>query len=219
MQGSGNKIWVPDRGNNRALRISNIDGKEAAGKPPYVDIVLGQQDITGNKMNGDGLGPQTLAAPYNVGISTQGHLLISDNGLECGTNNRILIYDMKRFPDRPKTVLFNKDIGDPDGVIGTSDSLTRAGRESPDPTCSPFELGLHPSGAVIATTNPYSGQRFPLVYLDPSITTQPQFALGDFLSYPISCHIDKNGNVYIGDYDWYRVLVYWNPLGTMTSGQ
>ena len=40
--GTGDKIWVADRGASRVFRINNIDGLEDPESGPYVDIVLGQ---------------------------------------------------------------------------------------------------------------------------------------------------------------------------------
>ena len=78
--------------------------------------------------------------------------------------------------------------------------------------CSPFEVGLSTRGTVVAGMNGYSAQRFPLVYLDPRKSTQPQMALGDMTGYPTTCFIDKDGNVYMGDYNWCRVLIYKKPF-------
>jgi hypothetical protein len=37
-------------------------------------------------------------------------------------------------------------------------------------------------------------------------------ALGDMTAHPTTCFIDKYENVYIGDYDWARVIIYRKPL-------
>ena len=211
--GTGDKIWVADRIMNRVLRINNVDGLENPSSGPYVDIVLGQESITAGEINQGGpIGPQTLAYPYNVGISPDGDLFITDNGGEVGSNRRIIQYNYNRFPNNPSLVRFNSQIGNPDRVIGTGDSFTTNGLDSQDPMCSPFELGFHPQGSIVASMNGYSGQRFPLGYIDPVANSLPQFAFGDFTSYPVVSYIDKDGNLYIGDFDWYRVLVYKKPF-------
>ena len=212
--GSGDKIWIADRNASRVFRINNVDGLEDPKLGPYVDIVLGQNDLTDNKTN-QGMkvcGPQTLAWAYNVAISPDGELLISDNGGECGTNQRILIYGSGRFPAKPDKCLFADDIGDPDRVIGTGGRLDVPGSSTEDPICSPFQVGISTRGTIVAGMNAYAGQRFPLVYLDPKKSTQPQMALGDMTAYPTTCVIDKEGNVYVGDYDWSRVLIYRKPF-------
>jgi len=212
--GSGDKIWLADQNMSRVLRVNNVDGQQEPGKGPYVDIVLGQDDIASGKFNQgmDQPGAQTLDRSYNVGISPDGGLWITDNGGEVGTNRRILYYRRDRFPDRPEKVLFARDVGNPDKVIGTGGRLDVRGLQSDDPMCCPFELGIHPRGPIVATMNGYSDQRFPLVYLDPLKNPQPQIALGDFTSYPVVCFIDAEGNVYVGDLDWYRVLIYRKPF-------
>jgi hypothetical protein len=212
--GTGDKAWVADRNGSRVFRINNLDGLEDSKGGPYVDIVLGQNNLTDDKVHQgkDRVGPQTLAWPYNVDVSPKGELLISDNGGECGTDERILIYDAKRFPDKPDKCLFANDIGDPDRVLGTGGRLDVPGSKTDDPICSPFEVGISSKGTVVAPANSYSQQRFPPVYLNPSKTTEPQMALGDLTSYPVTCFIDKDGNVYIGDWDWFRVLIYKKPF-------
>jgi hypothetical protein len=212
--GSGDKIWVADRNASRVFRINNVDGLEDPKRGPYVDIILGQNNLTDTKRQQGKAqcGPRTLAWAYNVGISPEGELLISDNGGECGSNRRIFIYRPWRFPPKPEKCLFADDIGDPDKVIGTGGRLDVPGNATNDPTCSPFQVGISPRGTLVAGMNAYDGQRFPLVYLDPKKSTQPQMALGDMTGYPTTCFIDKDGNVYIGDYDWARVLIYKKPF-------
>ena len=212
--GRGDKIWVADRTASRVFRINNVEGLEDPKSGPYVDVVLGQNNLTDDKPHQGKEHPdaQTLAWAYNVGVTPDERLLISDNGGECGTDQRILIYDAKRFPDNPDTCLFARDIGDPDSVIGTGGRLDIPGSSSTDPICSPFELGISAGGTIVAGMNGYSGQRFPLVYLDSRRTTLPQMALGDLTAYPTVCFIDEEGNVYVGDFDWCRVLIYKKPF-------
>jgi hypothetical protein len=212
--GTGDKIWVADRNASRVFRINNVDGLEDPKSGPYVDIVLGQNNLTEQKyhMGKDKCSARSLAWAYNVDISPNGELLIADNGGECGTDQRVVIYDAKRFPDKPDKCLFADDIGDPDRMLGTGGKLNIGGSESEDPICSPFEVGISPKGTVVAGMNGYSQQRFPLVYLDPKTSTEPQMALGDLTSYPTTCFIDKDGNVYMGDWDWSRVLIYKKPF-------
>lgn len=212
--GTGDKIWVADRNASRVFRINNVDGLEDSKSGPYVDIVLGQNNLTDQKLHQgkERCGARSLAWAYNVDISPKGELLIADNGGECGTDQRILIYEPGRFPNKPDKCLFADDIGDPDRVIGTGGRLDIGGSESEDPICSPFEVGISTQGTVVAGMNGYSAQRFPLVYLDPAKSTLPQMALADMTGYPTTCFIDKDGNVYVGDWNWSRVLIYKKPF-------
>ena len=215
--GTGDKIWLADRNASRVFRINNVDGLEDPKSGPYVDIVLGQNNLTEtgrNQGNNNDVIPRGLSSAYNVDVSPKGELLIADNGGEVGSARRIVIYDAKRFPDKPAKCLFADDIGDPDRVIGTGGKLDVAGYldSVKDPMCSPFEVGVTSRGSLVAGMNGYSGQRFPLVYLYPQKTTQPQMALGDLTAYPTACFIDQDDNVYVGDWDWSRVLIYKKPF-------
>ena len=215
--GTGDKIWVADRNASRVFRVSNVDGLQDPKIGPYVDIVLGQNNLTETERNqgkGNQVLPTGLSSSYNVDLSPKSELLIADNGGEVGSARRIVIYDAKRFPDRPAKCLFADDIGAPDRVIGTGGKLDTPGYldSVKDPMCCPFELGITSKGTVVAGMNGYSGQRFPLVYLNPSKTTQPQMALGDFTAYPTTCFVNKDDNVYVGDFDWCRVLIYKKPF-------
>jgi hypothetical protein len=216
--GTGDKIWVADRNASRVFRINNIDGLEDSNAGPYVDIVLGQNNLTETGRN-QGRGPEQilprgLSSSYNVDIAPTGELLIADNGGEVGSARRIVTYNAGRFPAKPDKCLFADDIGDPDRVLGTGGRLDIAGfvDSVKDPMCSPFELGITSQGTLIAGMNGYSGQRFPLVYLYPQKNTQPQLALGDFTAYPTTCFVDQDDNVYVGDWDWSRVLIYKKPF-------
>jgi hypothetical protein len=213
VSGTGDKIWVADRIGSRILRINNVDGKEDPKQGPYVDIVLGQNNLTDIDRK-EKIGPRMLAWPYNVDISPKGEIYIADNGGEVGSNRRIIIYKPERFPEKPAKCLFADDIGDPDMVIGTGGRFDIPGYDNAvtDPMCCPFEVGISKEGTIVAGMNGYSAQRFPLVYLYPAKTTQPQMALGDFTAYPTTCFIDDDGNVYIGDFDWSRVLIYKKPF-------
>ncbi|MCX6339747.1 MAG: hypothetical protein NTX71_07485, partial [Candidatus Aureabacteria bacterium] len=54
---------------------------------------------------------------------------------------------------------------------------------------------------------------FALVYLDPMNEQLPQMAMGDFLAYPAAgAYFDPDGNLYIGDFDWSRMLIYKKPF-------
>jgi sugar lactone lactonase YvrE len=210
--GSGDAIWVADTWHSRVFRISNLDGAVRPGADPYVDVVLGQADVSGTSANRGLSHPRadTLATPYNVAVSPDGGLYITDNGGEVGSNSRILQFDASLFPDAPAQTMFGVPAS---RVFGTGGSFTVFGWQSQDPICSPFAIALHPQGAMVAPMNGYSGQRFPLVCLDPLNSSLPQMALGDFMSYPaMASHFDAEGNLYVGDFDWSRLLIYKKPF-------
>jgi len=213
MVGSGDRIWVADRWNNRVFRISNING----GQSPYVDVVLGQANLSGTACNRGLSHPQsdTLAYPYNVTVSPDGNLYVSDNGGEVGSNHRILQFDASIFPDAPSQILFGIPAS---RVIGAGGNFNILGYQSSDPICSPYKIGFRADGAMVAPMNGYSSQRFALVYLDPMNEQLPQMAMGDFLAYPAAgAYFDPEGNLYIGDFDWSRLLIYKKPFKDLSG--
>jgi hypothetical protein len=209
--GNGDAIWVTDMWHSRVLRISNLEGAVRPGYGPYVDVVLGQADLAGTSANRGLTHPaaNTLATPYDVAVGPDGSLFVSDNGGEAGSNFRILRFDASLFPAAPAQTLFGIPAT---RVYGAGGNFNILGWQSQDPLCSPFELAFDPEGAIIAPMNGYSSQRFPLVYLDPLSFTTPQFAMGDMTSYPDASFSDADGNLYIGDFDWSRLLIYKKPF-------
>ena len=74
-------------------------------------------------------------------------------------------------------------------------------------------FGITSKDAMIAGMNGYSGQRFPLVYLYPKQDHRSRrWRWGTITAYPTTCFVDKDDNVYIGDWDWSRVLIYKKPF-------
>jgi len=218
IDGSRDRIWVADRLYSRVFRLTNIDGEENPSSGPYVDVVLGQTSLTATGCNlGDAFEnfesptASSLCIPYNVAVDPMGNLVVSDTGLENGdTNERILIWEAASLPDSPASVVFAIPA---DHVLGTGGDFNIRGVHTSDPKCSPFRVATHLQGPFVAPMNPYSAQRFALVYLDPLHDGLPQFALGDFLDYCIGGgFFDSEGNLYVGDSDWSRLLIYEKPL-------
>lgn len=208
--GAGDSLWLADSWNSRVVRISNLDGALDPGRGPYVDVVLGQADLTGTSCNrGGSVGGDTLCYPNVVSLGVNGDLYVSDNGGEIGSNLRILRYESSLFPPLLTSTVYGVPAT---AVYGTGDNFTIPGWQSDDPICSPFQVAFHTGGAMIVPMNGYSAQRFPLVYLAPTASSLPQMALGDFMSYPSTSYFDTEGNLYVGDFDWSRVLIYRKPL-------
>jgi hypothetical protein len=55
-------------------------------------------------------------------------------------------------------------------------------------------------------------ERFSLLYFDPDDSGRPQMALGDYMANPLFNRFDAQGNLYIGDYNWSRVLIWRKPM-------
>jgi len=152
----------------------------------------------------------TLALPNCVSVDPNGNLYVSDGCGETCTNFRILEWNKSSIPENPSRAVFAIP---PDRVFGTGGSFTINGNSSSDPICAPFRVGFHPDGPMVVPMEPYDGQRFPLVYLDPLNDQLPQMALGDFMGRPeTGTYFDQEGNLYITDCNWTRVLIYKKPF-------
>jgi len=63
---------------------------------------------------------------------------------------------------------------------------------------------------MVLGTDPYGNSRFGLVYLDYRKNGRAQIALGDVTGYTFDQMFDPEGNLYLGDWNWNRVLIYRN---------
>jgi sugar lactone lactonase YvrE len=207
----GDQMWIADERNNRVLRLNNIDGENDPGRGPYVDVVLGQPDIASTEPNqGGDIGPDTFYWPRLLAVDADGNLFVSDTGGETGTNMRILIFDGALFPDDLDHILYAVPAT---GVLGTGGDFTILG--CVDETCDPWHIDFHQQAGIMVTTmGPYNHchEHFPLVYLDPLQYDRPQAALGDFCPCSRLVHIDIEGNVYVTDGCWSRVLIFKRPF-------
>ena len=217
--GTGNRVWIADDSHSRVVRVVNVDGLEAAGEPPYVDVVLGQANWSGTLCNkgagATGFKRDTLCREGKINLDRQGNLYVQDNASSGndGGLTRILRWNAGTIPNYPPQTLFNAL---PDSVYGNGGPANFTYSSA----CPGTEPACTPRGATFAGdqvmllggTNPYQGPRFPLFYLNKDVNFQPQVALGDYVSFPTASHVDAEGNLYVGDFDWHRVLVYKAPL-------
>lgn len=228
--GPGDRVWVEDYGHSRVMRVVNFDGYEDPSSPPYVDIVLGQASFQGtscNRGNGYfGFDRDTLCEEDVPSIDPQGNFYIQDNatgGMDGGWA-RLLRWNAGTIPDNPSHTLFGIL---PDRVYGAGGETMftvppQAGNPfypypDNDPAFPPMALACDPQGRMfVGGANPYAGARFPMVYLNKEQNALPQLALGDTMSLPSVSYVDPDGNLYLGDYDWQRVLVYKQPLARFT---
>lgn len=221
--GTGDRAWIADDDHARVVRLVNINGVEAPGQPPYVDVVLGQASWSGtlcNKGGGSaGFARDTFCAEGQPSLDPQNNLFLQDNAdaAQDGGTTRILRWNAGTIPDNPPQTLFNVL---PDSVYGNGEP----GNFTP-PACGPTETACTLRAAafagdqimVVGGANPYDGSRFPMVYLNKEANYQPQIALGDLMAFPSVSYVDPDGNLYLGDYDWQRVLVYKNPFSAFVQ--
>jgi len=213
----GDEVWVADRWNNRVFRIANRLGLRNSNRGPFVDVVLGQPNLAGTAC----VAPtaSSLCYQYDVTLDARGDLYIADNGGEAGSNSRILEFDANRVAVAATATRAKFGLA-ASRVLGTGGDFNASGPSAAsDPLISPFKPVFHQRGYMTVGNNPYMTQRFPVVYLNPLAEQLPQMILGDFLSYPAgSSYVDPQGNLYVTDTNWSRVLIYKQPFAQLDFG-
>lgn len=202
-------LWLTDGFNNRAIRIRN------PLTSPIVDIVIGQEDISGNECNRGLTFPttapiNTLCNPGAVKLDKYNNLYISDHFFELSGNYRILMFSADILPASPSTVLFDLS----------------ASKEFPWDLYSfaSFEPAFDSTNRMVIGFNPYSQQRFLRYFnnpvsFNPSNPSDNQFAipdgsLNDFYGWPFALTFDSNDNLFVYDTNRGKIMVYYQPFIT-----
>ena len=210
----GTQVWVADPRHNRVFRIRN------PLTDPVVDVVLGQQILSGRECNygrdiDDPRGEilpvhqsrDSLCEPGAVALDNHGNVWVSDNALEVQGNRRLLEYDASLFRGGSSTALFGPDAT---RVFGTGGSFTSLGCQ--DALCGPWEPAFSSRGQMVVGLNGIFGQHFPIFYDDPLHSATPSGALNDFGSMPYAATFDSDDNLYVADLNRDRVFVYLRPF-------
>ena len=216
--GTGDRIWIADENAGRVLRLVNVDGVEDANRGPYVDVVLGKPDLTSS---GPGKGTRRISADSlwivpGLRLDAEGNLWVLDKPSgDDGIGTRLLRFDARDFPNRPQQTVFGIKAAAVYGTGGRFDAGTANRAGGP----ADYENGSHPflpafdgHGRMTLGTNPYGNSRFVLGYLDYRENIHPQIAFGDVTGYTSDAMFDSEGNLYVGDWNWNRVLIYNSPF-------
>ena len=203
--GAGEFLWISDTTNHRVLRI------RAPLTAPVVDVVLGQTDTSGNQCN-RGLVPppntgtdqvataDMICYPGALSLDRFGNLYVSDHTLEVLGNWRLLIFVADLFPPTITTAI----------VAPPATKIFPFRDNQPAIT---WEPAFDSTNRMVVGYNGYLGGRFVGVYDNPlGPDTNPNAYLKDYGSMPFSAAFDENDNLYIGDLNRSRVLIYWDPF-------
>ena len=201
----GKFLWISQADTNRVFRVRD------PLTHPVVDVVLGQTELSGIQCNRGGqprtgATPDSLCLPGSLSIDRLGNLYISDHSLEIQGNMRLLEFNKELFPADTDKVIFAQP----------------ASKIFPD--IATWEPAFDSHNRMVVGYNPYwvanpgDHGRFPGVYNNPlGPSTTPDALLNDYYSMAIAATFDDHNNLYIGDLDRARVLVYSDPFGTPTS--
>ena len=226
----GEFLWVADTDNHRVVRIRD------PLTDPVVDVVLGQDNARGTRCNQwvereahAGLPrsiatDDTLCFPGALSIDRLGNLYVSDHSLEIEGNQRLLIFLAESIPTRNTSAIFAPDAArifedsaiqaaglrfprwTPEGMIDTTRPWLG--------TAATWEAAFDSWNRMAVGYNAYAGARFVGLYDDPlGRDPLPSSYLYDVGSMPYTATFDDQDNLYVGDINRSRVLVYFNPFG------
>ena len=224
--GSGEFLWLSDSDHHRVVRIRDPLTN------PVVDVILGQTGPEGVKCNRQtreggvyqSSSADTLCFPGALSLDRHGNLFVSDHSMEIEGNLRLLVFPKDLFPPSTATVIYApaaskvfEKHGRPGHIIRVDDTefeavLETRGHGEPHRAAT-FETAFDSQNRMVVGYNMYAGGRFVGVYDDPlGPDTEPTAYLKDFWSMAYTAIFDDNDNLYVGDTNRARVLVYWNPF-------
>ena len=227
--GNGEFVWLSDTDNNRVLRIRDplVD--------PIVDVILGQTDVHGSHCNRDetdytdapwqtrrGLAVDLLCVPGALSIDKFNNLWVSDHSLEVNGNHRLLAFSADSFPpDNSSTIfapnavkVFEKHLGAPGGALHAWEKSEEIEHEFNGPlAAATWEAAFDGFNRMVVGFNSYIGGRFVAMYDDPlGLGSEPVSYLRDIGGMPFTATFDSNGNLYVGDINRSRLMIYQDPF-------
>ena len=221
----GEFLWLSDTDNHRVIRIRD------PLNDPVVDLILGQDDAAGSKCNQgrpSGAALDELCYPSALTIDRFGNLFVSDHALEINGNLRLLVFSPESTPVTntettfapPATKVFKR------AAVGVTEQWASRWEQSAVVqrhgrtfwAAATWEPAFDSTNRMVVGYNGYVGPRFVGVYDDPLGPDElPNSFLYDFGSMPYTATFDDNDNLYVGDINRGRVLVYHNPFGNPPS--
>ena len=230
--GGGEFVWLSDTDNHRVLRIRDPLTN------PVVDVILGQQTATASECNQGRYPPADrneflggahkylLCSPGALSIDRHGNLYVSDHGLEVEGNHRLLIFSAEDLPTDNEHTMFGRGAvkAFTQSLHGASNLWVSAYWEreavierrqgNVGLSASTWEPAFDSANRMVVGYNGYRAPRFPGVYDDPldPVKKLPSAYLYDLASMAYTAAFDDNDNLYVGDINRGRVLVYHKPF-------
>ena len=221
----GEFLWLSDTDNHRVIRIRD------PLNDPVVDIILGQDDAAGSECNQgrrSGAALDELCYPGALTIDRFGNLFVSDHALEVNGNLRLLVFSQELTPVTntetifapPATKVFKRS------AVGVTDlwadpweyGAVMRKHERTFWAAATWEPAFDSTNRMVVGYNGYVSPRFVGVYDEPLGPDElPSSFLYDFGSMPYTATFDDNDNLYVGDINRGRVLVYFNPFNNPPS--
>ncbi len=200
-------LYIADRDNARILGFYNYPFFQNGAA---ADFVIGQNDFD----SGAGaVTDSTFTKPQGISVDTSGNLWVADY-----INNRVLVFLTPLSTDFKADYVF--------GQAGSFTSNTQNNLGISDSTLYyPMNIAFDNQNRVYICDT-YNHRI--LIYDDPLNTDRKaDYIIGQFdfttgtsddtdstFNQPYSCSITKNGDLFVADYNWHRVLKFIDPLNT-----
>ena len=204
-----------------------------------MEVILGQGSPSGRQCNRGrfpaadrtaietGRHNDALCFPGALSIDRLGNLFVSDHSLEVSGNRRLLVFPPSVTRPQESQAVFGphatkvflrsgQGSGNPWGDDRSLRAVLRLKRTNTGPlTAATWEPAFDSTNRMVVGYNAYAGTGFVGVYDDPLGPEKfPTSLLYDFGSMPYTAAFDENNNLYVGDTNRARVLLYLNPFGT-----
>ncbi len=216
----GEFLWLSDTDNHRVIRIRD------PLNDPMVDVILGQDDASGSECNQgrpSGAALDELCYPGALAIDRFGNLFVSDHALEVNGNFRLLVFSPESTPVTNTGTIFAPPAAKvfKRSAVGVTDlwadpwefGAVMRKHERTFWAAATWEPAFDSTNRMVVGYNAYVSPRFVGVYDEPLGPDElPSSFLYDFGSMPYTATFDDNDNLYVGDINRGRVLVYFNPF-------
>ncbi len=203
---AGGRLFVADSGNNRVLVYN----------PPFTSgmpasVVIGHGDFT---TQFSALGPTSLWKPGGLALNASGQLIVADSN-----HNRVLVFNPPFTTHQAAAYLF----GQSSFFIATPNM--GSAQPSAASLWNPFLVAADGAGFYVSDENNNRLLRFDLASpIATLVLGQPDFSSNLVLPpsaqsvyAPGGMALDRQGNLYIADYFYHRLLVFRAPLSSWMS--
>jgi hypothetical protein len=146
----------------------------------------------------------TLNFPGAIALDRMGNLFLSDHSIEFEGNHRLLEFNSSLFPTNNTNVIYTAS---PSKIF---------------PDVAGMQMSFNSQNMMVMPYNPYMGNsdfsdkdnnvRFPGIYVDPlSAYSYPDAHVYDYHSIGFASAFDSEDNMYLGDANRGRLLIYKQP--------
>lgn len=217
-------VWI-NSVSHGAVRLRNVDASLDAGRGVFVDVQLNRDPgnvgacpsiLTSQPKDGEYAPTASRGCVVaDVKEDDEGNVWVVDRPLsQDGIGSRVLKFSATSIPNSPSALVSGIPASE---VFGTNGSFTSATDCVNDAGCHLYMPILDGKGNFVAGANAYNNTSIPLVYANYNQNKKPYAGLGDYSPFIHDGTFDPEGNLYVGDWNWNRVLIYKKPFSLSTQ--